>query len=171
MSTLHFYQFRKKGEARNDNKVKTGGFWSNRLYNSFTQKLVLESRFESSASKSDTKDDGTKNTNIKKGGNYGNGQLSKIDVETVDISGDDASQGFLSYSNKEEVTPKLFDMSALPEVTSIYYIYSEENKLFHSKEIQNLDSATKICMDSVFLYQKMYCLLKIFSICIMLTIH
>ena len=27
MSTLHLYMFRKKGEARNDNKVKTGCFF------------------------------------------------------------------------------------------------------------------------------------------------
>ena len=45
MYTLDCYQARKKGEASNDNKVKTGCFWSKRLYNPFTQKLGLEIQF------------------------------------------------------------------------------------------------------------------------------
>ena len=39
---------------------------------------------------------------------------------------------------------KLFDMSALSEGTSIYYISHEETKLFHPKEVQNMVSAIKI---------------------------
>ena len=45
MSTLRRYQFWKYGEASNDHKVKTGCFWSKRLYNPFTQKLGLEIQF------------------------------------------------------------------------------------------------------------------------------
>ena len=73
----------------------------------------------------DTKYDMNKNTNIKEGGNYGHGKVAKPDVETVDITGDDAPQVFVSYSYKEEVTPKFFDMSSLTEGTSIYYISPE----------------------------------------------
>ena len=36
------------------------------------------------------------------------------DVETVDIPGDVALQGFASKSDEEYVTLKLFDISALP---------------------------------------------------------
>ena len=53
-------------------------------------------QFESSDGESDTKDDRTNNTNIKEGGNGCNGQVEKPDVETVDLPGDDAPQGFLS---------------------------------------------------------------------------
>ena len=95
-SILHFYQVCQKGEARNDHKVKTCCFWSNRLYNPFTHKLGLEAQFEISDDESDTKDDRTTNTNIKEGVNYGNGQVAKLDVKTVDLSGGDALQGFLS---------------------------------------------------------------------------
>ena len=65
ISTLHCYQVRKKGEAINYHKLKTGYFWSKRLYNTFTEKLVLEAHSESSDGESDTKYDSTKNTNIK----------------------------------------------------------------------------------------------------------
>ena len=96
MSTLHCYQVSKKGEARNDHKVNTNCFWFKRLYNPFNQGLVLEEQFEISDNESDTKDDRTNNTNIKEGGNDGNGQVEKPDVETVDLPGDDAPQGFVS---------------------------------------------------------------------------
>ena len=121
ISTLRYYQFRKKGEARNDHKVNTVCFWSKRLYNTFTQKLVLEVQFESSDGKSDAKDDSTKNTNIKEGGNYYNGQVAKPDVGTGHIPWDDVPQLFLSYSEEEEVTPAFLYVSALPEGTNIYY--------------------------------------------------
>ena len=49
--------------------------------------LILEYPFESSHEKSDTKDDRTKNTNIKEGGNYVNGKEGDIDVENVDLPG------------------------------------------------------------------------------------
>ena len=65
MSTLCCYQVCKKCEARNDHKLKAVYFWSKRLYNPFTQKLGLEGQFESSDDKSDTKYDGTTNTNTK----------------------------------------------------------------------------------------------------------
>ena len=96
MSTLHCYQVRKKGEARNDHTLKTGCFWSNRLCNSFTHKLGLEGQFEISDEKIDTKHDRTKNISIKEGSNYGNGQVDKPDVETVVLSEDNPLQGFVS---------------------------------------------------------------------------
>ena len=34
--------------------------------------------------------------NIKKGGDCGNGQVSKSDLETVDIPGEDGPQGYMS---------------------------------------------------------------------------
>ena len=114
ISSIHCYQFHKNGQARNDHKVKTCCFWSNRLYNPFTHKLGLEALFEISDDESDTKDDRTTNTNIKESVNYGNGQVAKLDVKTVDLSGGDALQGFLSQSEDEEVTSKFFDVSALP---------------------------------------------------------
>ena len=61
--------------------------------------------------KSDTKHDRNNNINIKEGGNDGNGQVDKPDVETVDITGDDVPQGFVYYSDEEGVTSKLFDIS------------------------------------------------------------
>ena len=42
------------------------------------------------------KDDMTTNTNIKERGNDSNGQVAEPDIKTVDISGDDSPQGFLS---------------------------------------------------------------------------
>ena len=75
--------------------MNTCCFWSRRLYNTFTQKLGLEAQFEISDDESDTKDDRTKKTNIKEGGNYGNGQVNEPDVETVNLPGDDAPQGFM----------------------------------------------------------------------------
>ena len=54
-STLHCYQVHRNGDARNEHKVKTGCFWSKRLYNPFTQNLGLEVQFESSDEKIDTK--------------------------------------------------------------------------------------------------------------------
>ena len=56
----------------------------------------MEAHFISSDEKSDTKDDRNTNTNIKEGSNYGNGEVSGSDVETVDIPGDDAPQLFMS---------------------------------------------------------------------------
>ena len=94
-STLHCYQIRKKGEARNDHKVKTVFFWSKQLYNPFTQNLGLEIKFESGDDESDAKYERIKNTNIKEGVNDGNVKVSNNDVETVDIPGDDTPQGFL----------------------------------------------------------------------------
>ena len=44
--------------------MKTGCFWSKRIYNNFTHKVSLESQFESSDGDIDTKDD--RNTNTKK---------------------------------------------------------------------------------------------------------
>ena len=76
--------------------MKTGLFWSKSLYNLFSQYLGLEAQFERSDDKSDTEDDSIINKNIKEGGNYGNGQVSNTDVETVDLPRDDATQGFLS---------------------------------------------------------------------------
>ena len=64
-SNLHWYQVQKKGDARNYNTVKTGCFWSKRLYNNFYQKIGLEAHFESSDDEIDTKDDRTTNTNIR----------------------------------------------------------------------------------------------------------
>ena len=75
--------------------MTTGCFWFKCLYNTFDQKLGLEVQFESSDDGSDTKDDRTKNTNIKEGGNDGNGLVAEPDVETVDLCGDDAPQGLL----------------------------------------------------------------------------
>ena len=76
--------------------MKTGCFWSKRLYNPCTYNLGPEAQFKISDDESDTKDDRTINTNIKEGGNYGNGQVNEPDVETVNLPGDDAPQGFLS---------------------------------------------------------------------------
>ena len=73
----------------------------------------------------DTKYDMNKNTNIKEGGNYGHGKVAKPDVETVDITGDDSPQGFVSYSGKKYINPKFYDMSALLEGTSIHYVSPE----------------------------------------------
>ena len=95
-SILHCYQVRKKGEARNFHKVKTGYFWSKGLYNPFTQNLGLEAQFESSDNESDTKYDRTTNTNMKEGGKCSNRKVTEPDVEIVDVSGDDALQGFVS---------------------------------------------------------------------------
>ena len=120
--------------------MKTGCFWSKRLYNHFTRKLGLEVQFESSDDESDTEDDRTINTNIKEGGNGGNGKVAKPDVKTVDLTGGVVPQGFASESDKEDVPPELFDMSALPEGASIYYISPEATKLFHLKEGQNVVS-------------------------------
>ena len=64
-STLHCYYVWKKGEAGNYHKVKTVCFYSKRLYDPFTQNLVLEAQFESSDDESYTKDDNTTNLNIK----------------------------------------------------------------------------------------------------------
>ena len=89
LSTLQCYQFFKKDKTRYEYNVKTGCFWYKRLYNPFTQNIGLEAQFERSYGESDTKDDRTKNTNIKEGGNYGNGQVANPDVETVDLTGDD----------------------------------------------------------------------------------
>ena len=50
----------------------------------------------------------------------------------------------MSYIDEEDVTIELFDVSALPEKTSIYYIFSEENELFRPKEVPNLVSAINI---------------------------
>ena len=96
MSTLHFYQLCKKDESRNDHKVNTGYVWSNRLYNNFSHKLALEIQFESSDDEIDTKDDRTKITNIKEGSNDGNGQVEEPYVETINLPGYDAPQGFVS---------------------------------------------------------------------------
>ena len=70
--------------------------------------------------------------------------MPKPDVETVDIPGYDALQGFVSYIYKEDVMHKLFDISVLPEGTIIYYIYPEETNLFFPKKVQNVVSAIKI---------------------------
>ena len=56
----------------------------------------MEAQFEISDEKSDNKDDRTTNINIKEGGNYGNGQVADPYVENVDLTGDDAPQGFVS---------------------------------------------------------------------------
>ena len=45
--------------------MQTGCFLSKRIYNLFNQNIGLEAQFERSDDKSDTKDDKTKNTNIK----------------------------------------------------------------------------------------------------------
>ena len=144
ISTIRCCHFCKQGEARNDHKLKTGCFWSRRLYNPFTQKLGLEMQFEGSADKSDIKDDSTKNTNIKEGSNDDNEQVSETDVETVDISGDDALQAFVSQIEQEGVMPELFGISALPEGASIFYISSEETNMFHPKGGQNVASEINI---------------------------
>ena len=78
-STLHCFEVWKKGEAMNYHKVDKGCLWYKRLYNPFTQKLDLEEQFESSDDKIHTKDDSTKNTNIKEGGNIGNGKVANTD--------------------------------------------------------------------------------------------
>ena len=83
--TLHCYHICKTSEARNDHKVKTGCFWSKRLYNTFTQKFGLEMQFESSEDESDTKDDKTTNNNIKEGVNDGNGKVAESDIDAVTI--------------------------------------------------------------------------------------
>ena len=64
--TLYCYQFYKKSEEWNYHKVKTGFFWSERLYNPFTQKLCPEAHFESRYGESDTKDDETEKPTSKK---------------------------------------------------------------------------------------------------------
>ena len=69
---------------------------SKSLYNIFSQNIGLEAQFERSDDKSDTKDNSTTNTNIKEGGNDGNGQVANPYVETIDLTWDDAPQGFLS---------------------------------------------------------------------------
>ena len=79
-------------------------FWSKRLYNPFTKNIGLEVQFESRDDGSDTKDDRTTNTNIKEGGNYGNGQVAGPDVETTDLQEEDALQGFVSYGDEEDIT-------------------------------------------------------------------
>ena len=71
--TLHCYKVRKNSEARNDQKVKAGFFWSEHIYNTSTQILGLEENFEKHYDKIDTKYNRTKNTNIKEGSNYVNG--------------------------------------------------------------------------------------------------
>ena len=71
-------------------------------------------------------------------------------METVDLPGNDALQGFFSYSNEEVVTPELFDMSALPEGMSIYYIPPEETNMFHPKEVLNVVNAINIQMGLFF---------------------
>ena len=53
------------------------------------------SAFEISDGKIDTKYDRTKNTNLRYGGNVGNGQVDDSDVETVDLPGYMALQGFV----------------------------------------------------------------------------
>ena len=85
----------------------------------------MEAQFERSDGKIDTKNGRTKNTNSKKSGNDGNGKVAKPDAETVYFPGDDSLQGFLSWSDEENFMPELFDMSELPEGTSIYYISPE----------------------------------------------
>ena len=59
--------------------------------------------------------------------------MAEPDVETVDLPGYVSTQVSASESDKENVTPKLFEMSALPEGSSIYYIFTEATKLFHPK--------------------------------------
>ena len=78
MSTLHCYQVRKKGEVRNDRKVKTGFFWSKKLYNHFT--YAWPGSAVCSDYKRDTKDERITNINIKEVGNDGNGQVDEPDV-------------------------------------------------------------------------------------------
>ena len=95
MDTLLCYKFFKKGEASNDHKVKIGCFCSKSLYNPFSHHLGLEVQYESSDRKSDTKYVITKNTNIKKCGDYGNMQVTKPDVKIVDLTVNDALQGFV----------------------------------------------------------------------------
>ena len=80
MSTLRCYQVCKNGETSNYHKVKTCCFWSNRLYNTFTQKPGLESQFEINDEKCDIKYDRTTKTNIKKGSDNVNEQVSKTAV-------------------------------------------------------------------------------------------
>ena len=47
-----------------------------------------------------------------------------------DLPGDVAPQGFAYKSDKEDITPKLFDMTALPEGSSIYYIFLKKPSCF-----------------------------------------
>ena len=126
--------------------MNTGCLWYKRLYNPFTHNLGLEAQFEISDDKIGTKYDRTKNTNIKEGVNYVNRQVYKPDVKTFDLPGYNALQVFVFYSDEEEVTTKLFDILSLLEGTSIYFIYSEETKLFHPKEVQNVVSKINIRM-------------------------
>ena len=70
--------------------------------------------------------------------------MAEPDAETVDITGDDLTQGFVSYSEEGGLTPKFFEVSELSEETSIYYIYLEETKLFCPKMVQNVVSTIKI---------------------------
>ena len=55
------------------------------------------------------------------------------DVETVDLPGGVAPQGFSSESDEEGVMPKFFDMSALTEGKIIYYTSPESTNMFHPK--------------------------------------
>ena len=64
--------------------------------------------FESSDGKIDTKDGSTKNTNIKEGGNVGNGQVAEPDVEIFDIPGYDASQGVCHRATSKTLGPNYF---------------------------------------------------------------
>ena len=82
-------------------------------------------KFERSDDESDGKYDTTKSTNVKYGDNDGNVQVAKTDVETVNLNGDDAQKGFMYQIDKEDITAKLFDISALPEGTILYYISPE----------------------------------------------
>ena len=56
----------------------------------------------------------------------------------------------LCQSDEEGVAPKLFDISALLEGTSMYYIYPEETNMFLPKEGQNVVSAINILMNFCF---------------------
>ena len=94
-STLHCYQVCKKGKVIHYHKVKTF-FLYEHFYNSFTQNLGLEIKFEISDDQSDTKDDSTTNTNNKEGGNYGNGKVDDPNVKTIGLPADNAPQGFVS---------------------------------------------------------------------------
>ena len=76
--------------------MKTGCFWSKRLYNPCTYNLGPEAQFKISDDESDTKDDRTTNTNFNEGVNYVNGKVFNTDVETVNLPGYDAPQGFVS---------------------------------------------------------------------------
>ena len=70
--------------------------------------------------------------------------MDRPDVETYDLPGDDAPQGFVYYSDKEDVTTILFYMSSLPKGISKYYIFPEETNVFNPKEVKNVVSAINI---------------------------